>query len=265
MAGGPRAASISVTMAELMMRRFLVGTLVAGLTLATASYAQAQVTDREIPVGTATTLRLNVSGSIHVIPVAGLTGVKFHVTDNGPSTPPMSLSSSRAGSRLNVSITGPSSNILPFVGSSGYELQLSYPARMHLDLREFAGRVHVDAVPAAMQIYDANGNIVVDDAKAALTAEADGGDISVTNAQNSISLTVGSGNVNAALAPGWRGSLVRLEASTGNLHLAVPPGFRAHYDVSSGSGHVSNPLRDVARAPLVFMLAEQGDVSIVRL
>ena len=58
---------------------------------------------------------------------------------------------------------------------------------------------------------------------------------------------------------------MRLESSNGNLHLSVPAGFRAHYDVSTGSGHVSNPLRGVARAPLVFMLAEQGDVSIATL
>jgi hypothetical protein len=53
-----------------------------------------------------------------------------------------------------------------------------------------------------------------------------------------------------------------LEASSGNLHLAVPAGFRAHYDVTTGSGRVTNPLHGVAKAPLVFMLAEQGDVSI---
>jgi len=47
--------------------------------------------------------------------------------------------------------------------------------------------------------------------------------------------------------------------------LAVPAGFKAHYDVTSGSGHVSNPLRNAASSPLVFMLTEQGDVSIVTL
>jgi len=244
------------------MRRLLGAVLFAALALAFVPLASAQVTDRELPVGSATTLRLNVSGAIHVMPVAGLTSVKFHVVDNGPSIPPMTLNTSRTGSRMNVSITGPSENILPFVGASGYELQLSYPARMHLDLREFAGRVHVDDVTASMQIYDADGNIVVDNASAPLTAEADSGDIAVTNARSSITLTVGNGNVAAALAPGWRGTLVRLEASNGNLHLGVPAGFRGRYDVTSGSGHVSNPLRSVPKAPLVFMLAEQGDVSI---
>jgi len=247
------------------MKRFMTAVLFAALALATAPFASAQVTDREVPVGNVTALRVNVSGAIHVIPVAGLTSVKFHVVDNGPSIPPMTLTTSRTGSRMNISITGPSQNILPFVGASGYELQLSYPARMHLDLREFAGRVHVDAVPASMQIYNAQGNIVVDNAGAPLTAEADSGDILVTNARTSITLSVGTGNVNATLAPGWRGNLIRLEASNGNLHLSVPAGFRGHYDVTSGSGHVTNPLHSVAKAPLVFMLAEQGDVSIVAL
>ena len=240
----------------------VAGVLAIALAAFAAPNAGAQVTDREVPTGNATTLRLNVSGSIHVMPVAGLTSIKFHVVDNGPSVPPMSLKTSRSGSRLNVSITGPDSNILPFVGASGYELQLSYPANMHLDLREFAGRIHVDTVPSSMQLYDADGNIVVDSAGAQLTAEADSGDISVSAAQTTMSLTASNGNVTAALAPGWRGSEVRLEASNGNLHLTVPAGFKGHYDVTSGSGHVSNPLHNDPKAPLVFMLTETGDVSI---
>jgi hypothetical protein len=249
------------------MNRVRVGAAFAfvALVLIAAPHAGAQVSDRELPVGNATTFRLNVSGSIHVMPVAGLTSIKFHVVDNGPSVPPMSLKTSRTGSRLNVSITGPSSNILPFVGASGYELQLSYPANMHLDLREFSGRVHVDTVPSSMQLYDADGDIVVDSASSQLTAEADSGDISVSAARSTVSLTASNGNVTATLAPGWRGSEVRLEASNGNLHLAVPAGFKGHYDVTSGSGHVSNPLRSDPKAPLIFMLTETGDVSIATL
>lgn len=247
------------------MKRLLAGALATGVALAMAPHASAQITDREIPVGTSTTLRLNVSGSIHVMPVAGLRSVKLYVIDSGPSTPPMKVTSSRTGARMNVAITGPSESMLPFVGTSGYELQLSYPARMHLDLREFAGRVHVDSVTASMQIYDANGNIVVDDAGSALTADADSGDISVANARTSLTLTVGNGNVNATLAPNWRGTLVRLEASNGNLHLAVPSNFRAHFDLTSGSGSVTNPLHGSPKGPLVFMLAEQGNISIAPL
>jgi Putative adhesin len=248
-----------------VMKRLLTAALFGALVFAIALRAFAQVSDRELTVGSATALRLNVSGSIHVTPVAGLTTIKFHVVDSGPSTPPMTLNTSRSGSRMNVSITGPSQNILPFVGASGYELQLQYPARMHLDLRQTSGRIHVDNVPASMQLYDAEGDIVVDDSATQLTAYAAAGNISVTNAHTSLTLTADTGNVNATLAPAWRGSLIRLEASNGDLHLSVPAGFKAHYDVTSGSGHVSNPLRNAATGPLVFMLTEQGDVSIVTL
>jgi hypothetical protein len=244
------------------MRRRAIFAFMAIAVVATTLHARAQISDREVPMGNATSLRLDVSGSIHVIPVAGLTSIKFHVVDNGPSIPPISLRTSRSGPRLDVSITGPDQNILPFVGASGYELQLQYPAGVHLDLRENAGRVHVDNVPVSMQLYDAQGNVVVDGAAAQLTAYAAAGDISVTNARTSIMLTSDTGNVSVALAPGWRGSLIRLEASNGNLHLTVPAGFKAHYDVTSGSGHVSNPLHNVAAGPLVFMLTEQGDVNI---
>jgi hypothetical protein len=244
------------------MRNWFAAVALAATVALAAPNAGAQVSDRVLPVGNATSLRLNVSGSIHVIPVAGLTSIKFHVVDNGPSIPPMSVRASRSGTRLDVSITGPDQSVLPFAGASGYELQLQYPAGVHLDLRQNAGRVHVDNVPVSMQLYDAQGNIVVDNTAAQLTAYAAAGDISVSNARTSITLTADTGNVSAGLAPGWRGSLVRLEASNGNLHLSVPSGFKAHYDITSAAGHVSNPLRSTSAGPLIFMLTEQGDVSI---
>jgi hypothetical protein len=222
----------------------------------------AQVSDREIVLGNATALRLNVSGSVHVVPMAGLSSVKFHVVDYGPSTPPINVTTSRTGKRLNISITGPSQALLPFNGATGYELYVSIPEDVRLDLREFAGRIHIDTVPAPMQLYAAQGDIVIDDAAQPVTAEADAGNISVGSARNSLTLSAGSGNVDATLAQGWRGSLVRLEASTGNLTLHVPAGFRGKYDLSSGGGEVSNPLRSVAGAPLVFMLTEQGNIAI---
>ena len=221
----------------------------------------AQVSNREIPVGNATGVRLNVTGSVHLTPVSGISSVRFHVVDYGPSTPPISISTSRTGARLNVTITGPSRSLLPFVGATGYQLEVSYPANLHVDLREFSGNVHVAGVTAPMELYDADGAVTVDDAAAPLTAEDDTGDITVASAHTSITLTAGTGNVNVTLAPGWRGSLVRLEASNGDLHLHVPPGFRGRYDVSAG-GHVSNPLHSIPRAPLVFMLTEQGDATI---
>jgi hypothetical protein len=229
---------------------------------AVAVPAPSQVLKREIPLDGATTLRLNVSGSVHVTPVDGQRGVMFDVVDSGPSTPPIDVRVTHAGKRLDVSITGPSQSLLPFTGASGYELQVTYPASLKLDLREFAGRVHVDRVSAPMQIYDADGNIVVDRAPAALTAQADSGDITVAGAHARITLSVINGNVDATLAPGWSGRLVRLEAQSGNLLLRVPVDFSAHYDLTTGAGHVRNPLRNNLKGPLVFMLAEQGNVSI---
>lgn len=237
----------------------------AMLVLVASGLGSAQVTDREIPLDGATALRLNVSGSIHVIPVAGGSSIAFHVIDSGPSTPPISVNVSRAGARIDVEITGPSQSILPFTGASGYELQLRYPQNLKLDLREFAGRVHVDRVGAAMQIYDADGNIVVDDAPAALTAQADSGDIDVTGARSRLMLSTIDGNVHASLAPGFAGRLIRLEAENGDLSLRVPSGFGGHYDLTAAAGHVSNAFRDDPKGPLVFMLAEQGNVSVAGL
>jgi hypothetical protein len=261
--GGRRDVSNITTMADL--RKHTIGAFGLVLALACVSLANAQVTDREIPLNGATSLRLNVSGSIHLVPGRAGTPVLFHVVDSGPSIPPMSVKMSHTGSRLDVSITGPSESILPFIGASGYELVVTYPPELKLDLREFMGRVHVDRVTAPMLIYDADGNIVVDDAPSSLTAEADSGDIDVTGARAGLTLTTINGNVVASLAPGYAGRLVRLEAQSGNLQLHVPAGFAGHYDLTTGQGHVSNALRSSPKGPLVFMLAEQGNISIAAL
>ncbi len=218
--------------------------------------------DRAFSVGNATLLRLNVSGSVHAIAIRGLHSLQLHVVDSGASSPPIDITTSRTGRRMNVSITGPSQSVLPFAGGSGYELEISYPADLRLDLREFAGRVHLDDVTAPAQVYDANGDIVVDRTSAPLAAEADSGNISVSAAQSTLELTCGNGNVDAQLSSGWSGKLVRLEASDGNLHLRVPPGFRAHFDLSTGSGTVANSVRGHSGGALVFALAERGNVSI---
>jgi hypothetical protein len=264
MGGGRRDASNITTMAD-VLKRTACACFVMAFVLECVSLADAQVTDREIPLNGATTLRLNVSGSIHLIAGPPGTPLLFHVVDSGPSIPPMSVKISHAGSRLDMSITGPSESILPFNGASGYELVVTAPKNLKLDLREFMGRVHVDRVTAPMLIYDADGNIVVDDAPSALTAEADSGNIDVTGARARLTLTTIDGNVVARLAPGYAGRLVRLEAQNGNLQLNVPAGFAGHYDLTTGQGRVSNAMRSNPKGPLVFMLAEQGNISVAGL
>lgn len=244
-----------------MKRAILLAALVAPFVVAGLP-AHAQVLDREIPTAGAATLRLNVSGSVRLVAAPGVSAVKLHVVDYGPKIPPLHVTTSRTGTRLTVSVTGPSQNVLPFDGASGYELQITYPSSLKIDLREFAGPVHVERVTAPMQIYNADGSIVVDDARSALTAESDRGDVTVGNALGVLELTCGNGNAIATLAPKWAGNLVRMESSQGNLTLNVPDGFRARFDVTSAQGNVSNPLRTTPHAPLVFMLTEQGNIAV---
>lgn len=243
-----------------MKRAFLSAALVASFAAAGHAGA-AELVDRDIPTQGAATLRLNVSGTVHILAPGTARSIKLHVVDYG-KTPPLHVATSKTGSRLTVTITGPSQSMLPFVGASGYELQVTLPAGMKLDMREFSGNVHVDRVTAPMQIYNANGPIVVDDAASALTAEADLGDVTVKSATNMVELSCGTGNASATLAPTWRGNLVRMESSQGNLALRVPAGFRANFDVTSASGKISNALRSTPHAPLVFMLTQQGNVTV---
>ncbi len=249
-------------MRKLPLRFALV---LAAFVCAAMTFASAQMSERQIPLEGAPALRLDVSGSIHLIAVAGARTVNLRVIDSGPSVPPMSVKVTHERNRLDVSISGPSESILPFAGASGYELQLTYPQNVKVDLREFSGRVHVDRVTAPMQIYDGDGNIVVDAAAASLTAEADSGDITASGMRSRVMLSTIDGNVRASLAPGWRGHFVRLEAQHGNLHLAVPAGFSGRYDLTTGAGRVDNPLHSDPQGPLVFMLAERGNLSVSRL
>ena len=245
-----------------MKPAFFIAAL-AALLLVAGVPARAQVLDRDIPALNATAVRLNVSGSVRLIAASGVSSIKLHVVDYGPKIPPLHVTTTKTGARLTVSVTGPSQNILPFDGASGYELQITYPASIKMDVREFAGRVHIDRVTAPMQIYDANGSILVDDARSALTAESDQGDVSVSNASGMVELTCGNGNATATLATNWTGNLVRMESTQGNLTLNVPPGFRARFDLTTAQGSVTNAIRTTAHAPLVFMLTEQGNVAVV--
>lgn len=237
----------------------------AALTIVVASSqasALGQTVDREFPLSGATTLRINLSGHVHVIPDATISSVKIHLTDYGPSVPALAFKDSRAGNRLNVSITGPSQSVLPFVGASGYEVEVRVPTNVRIDLREFGGRVQVDAVTAPAQYYNANGNIEIADARSAVTAEADNGDINVTSAHGDVMLSTGNGKNSATLARDWHGKNVRMEASNGAMRLNVPADFHANFDITAANGKVSNPLRSSGKQPVVFMLSQSGDITV---
>jgi hypothetical protein len=232
--------------------------------LAGAATASAQVTDQDVPLAGATSVRLNVSGHVHVVfdDTAAGGNVRLHVINNGPSSPPMHVSTSRVGGRLTVTITGPSSSLLPFVGPTGYEVHVTIPAAIPLDLREFDGHVQIDRITAPTQIYNAVGAIDVVEADALLTAEADAGNIHVGSANNTLNLTDANGSITASLANGWHGKQVRLETSNGDIMLAVPPDLHGSFDVTSADGTVKNPMKSTSHAPSIFLLAEKGNVTI---
>lgn len=224
--------------------------------------AAAQVVDRDFPLGGAGTLRLNVSGHVHIMTDAPQGTVKVHVVDYGPSVPALKFNGVRSGARYTLTISGPTQSVLPFVGASGYETDLHVPRNVKIDLREFGGRVRVDSVTAPAQYYSANGNIEVADARAALTAEADNGNVTVGSAHGNVMITTGNGASHATLARDWSGNLVRMEASSGNMTLLVPSGFHANVDVTAANGKVANALHSSGKTPVVFMLSQSGDITL---
>jgi len=244
-----------------MNARLLAFPLLVALVVSQAP-AAAEVIDRDFPLNGAGTLRLNVSGHIHILTDAPQGTVKLHVVDYGPSTPALRFDGVRNGARFTLTISGPTQSVLPFVGASGYETEVHVPRNVRIDLREFGGRVRVDNVTAPAQYYAAKGSIEVADSRAALTAEADNGDITVGSAHGNIMLTVGNGTSHATLARDFSGNLVRMEASNGAMTLLVPPGFRANFDVTAANGKATNPLRSSGKSPVVFMLSESGDITV---
>ena len=244
-----------------MNARLFALPLLAALVVSQAP-AAAQVVDRDFPLGGAGTLRLNVSGHVHIMTDAPQGTVKVHVVDYGPSVPALKFNGVRSGARYTLTISGPTQSVLPFVGASGYETDLHVPRNVKIDLREFGGRVRVDSVTAPAQYYSANGNIEVADARAALTAEADNGNVTISSAHGNIMITTGNGASHATLARDWSGNLVRMEASNGNMTLLVPSSFHANVDVTAANGKVANVLHSSGKTPVVFMLSQSGDITL---
>jgi hypothetical protein len=95
-----------------MKRAFILAAL-AALFFVPGVSAKAQIVDRDIATAGATNARINVSGSVRLIAATGTTSIKLHVVDYGPKIPQLHVTTSRTGTRLTVSVDGPSQNILP--------------------------------------------------------------------------------------------------------------------------------------------------------
>jgi hypothetical protein len=229
--------------------------LLVCLSLLSSAGAQTQ-SEREVPVENDGLLRVNISGDVRFVPVPYAKRVRVYAAAK------FILSTTRTGSRVTISITGPTRAVLPFAGASGVAYEIYYPANMPLDVREYGGTVRIDDAIVPVDIYNAVGNISIDRPHAVVTAEDDVGNITVTNAHGPVDLAIDKGTVSAELAPDWSGSAIRMQASNGNLNLSVPSAFRGHYDLSTGLGSVSNPLHSDRRGPLVFMFARTGNVTV---
>ena len=223
--------------------------------------AQQQATHTIAP-GKATEIRVNVTGDVTLAPDDLATEIT--VSGSAPvGTPPLKVEVTHTGARLNLALSGPARSVLPFA-PSGHTYTVRYPARLRVDLREFAGAVSIAHARAPVQIYNANGPISILGASAPVTAEADNGAIAASGIGSAIAATTGSGRVSVALASGWSGREVRLESSNGALELALPPGTRAHFDLSTGQGAIHNAFANDPKAPLIFMLTERGDINVTR-
>lgn len=242
-------------------RRFLLAGAIA--LAATAFPAQAQLPPgTNVSVNGARALEIDANaGDISVVPDPLLKVVQVFAR-SGRSNVRVPLEISHPPELLRIAIDGTAPSLLPFAGGNGREYEVRYPPAMRLVVKEYGGNVRVGNAVAPIEIYNANGNIVVGEVRSHVTALADDGNVYVAAAYGSVDLSAGVGNVDVVLGPGWSGSLVRLEAAKGNLHLTVPSGFKGRYDATTGRGTVTNPFHSVLRAPLVFMLVENGNVTI---
>ena len=218
--------------------------LAVALALVGAGTAGAQSMDRTVSAAGARVLQLKVErGDVHLVPRQGQTDVVIRANGRAPE-----LEHFRVGDRVVVNLTGNWGSTVPFVKSVSVSYDISYPASMRLELREFAGAVTIDAPRAPIAVDNSGGAIRVRGAHAAIDLSSDEGDIF------------------ADLARDWRGDSIRMETAAGAVHLAVPRRFAAHLDASSGQGQVHAQTR-IARAPkpFVWLYSRSGDVFIERL
>ncbi len=250
------------TITEMKLRRFLLASAIA-LAATTLSTSAETAVDRTFALKGATALEIDVQGGdASAIADPLLKVVQVHVSGRERNAQTITLAANRQGATLKLSIHGAGAALLPFTGSGTTTMEVRFPPALRLRVRQYGGSVTLENSSAPAEIYNASGGITITSPHALVTAQADNGDIALSGARASIELTAGTGNVDAQLDPHWAGHLVRMEATSGNLRLTVPPGFRGKFDTTTGGGIVSNALASVPRAPLVFMLAERGNVTV---
>jgi hypothetical protein len=244
--------------------RFFSFLAIAALWALPASAQQSGALDRTLSTGNAKVFELEASAAeLQLTPSADADGVRVRIDqDSGTALP--QLQTSRTGNRFAMSIVPPSNApLIPFAQGAPAKYNVTYPARMRLDLRISSGDVHIVNPSSAVEIYDNGGNITVDDPRTSITAESARGNVTVNHALAPIDLAADAGDVTADLANGWSGDQIRVQAAAGTIRLAVPPSFRARFDASTESGTVHNALDPQgAKSPFVWLYALKGDIYV---
>ena len=80
-----------------MKRALVFSALIAALLAVTLPAVAAETLDRDVPTQGATTLRLNVSGTVRLMPTRGATAIHLHVATFGKN-PPLRVSTTTRGS-----------------------------------------------------------------------------------------------------------------------------------------------------------------------
>lgn len=201
----------------------------------------AENTSRAVSASGASVLQLKVEhGDVHLVADPSATAVRIGALDHAPQ-----LEAFHVGDRVVITITGKGRSVVPFVESTATHYDLTYPARMHLELREFSGAV------------------VIDEPRAPIAVDSSGGSITVRQAHAAIDLSDDAGDITATLAAGWHGDSIRMQTAGGTVRLAVPAHFRAHVDASSAHGTVHDDASiNTASAPFVWLYTRNGDVFI---
>ena len=241
--------------------KVLLAAFAASLVMLSAIGAQAEVVSgtHEAALAGATKLRININGDVHVLSDPGSKTVRVIAR---PADAHYSLTATRTGDRLTLTIVGPQRDVLPFSGPSGSQFEVVYPATLPLDLREYSGSINLEKPIAPVDIYIAAGNLHVASPQASVTAETNAGNILIQDARSAVDVASDAGNIFAELAPTWIGESVRMQAANGNMQLMVSQSFRGNFDVSTEKGSVKNALHSDAHGVPVFMFARSGDIAI---
>jgi DUF4097 and DUF4098 domain-containing protein YvlB len=245
-----------------MHKTWLLGMILAGFALATASPAHADDWNKKYTVSGKPEVRVETDdGDIEVAPGAA-NEVSVHVSTSGYKIGPsdVHISESQDGNHVEVLVKSPHHYFVFNFGVSRHAIhvQVLLPPQSDMNLRSGDGSIHASQVAGNIQIDTGDGNvnstglhgtvkihtgdgrIEGTDFDGSLNADTGDGHVTVAGRFDVLYLKSGDGSIEATVQPGSKiASSWTVHTGDGRINLKLPDGFSADLDAHTGDGHIN--------------------------